>query len=41
MMYRMPAGMFTGLKGLDLGALGIPSEQEYIAAYCTRTGRSR
>ena len=39
MMYRMPAGMFTGLKGLDFAALGIPSEAEYIAAYCRRTGR--
>ena len=39
MMYRMPAGMFTGLKGLDFSALGIPSEAEYIAAYCRRTGR--
>ena len=39
MMYRMPAGMFTGLKGLDLAALGIPSEAEYVAAYCRRTGR--
>jgi aminoglycoside phosphotransferase (APT) family kinase protein len=40
MMYRMPAGMFTGLNGLDFEALGIPSEAEYIAAYCRRTGRS-
>ncbi|MEO7411174.1 MAG: phosphotransferase family protein [Sphingomicrobium sp.] len=39
MMYRMPAGMFTGLDGLDFAALGIPSEQDYIAAYCRRTGR--
>jgi aminoglycoside phosphotransferase (APT) family kinase protein len=39
MMYRMPAGMFTGLKGLDFAALGIPSEQDYIEAYCRRTGR--
>ena len=39
MMYRMPAGIFTGLAGLDLAALGIPSEAEYIAAYCRRTGR--
>jgi aminoglycoside phosphotransferase (APT) family kinase protein len=39
MMYRMPAGMFTGLKGLDLDALGIPSEEAYVAAYCQRTGR--
>jgi aminoglycoside phosphotransferase (APT) family kinase protein len=39
LMYRMPAGLFTGLAGLDLDALGIPSEQEYVAAYCRRTGR--
>ena len=39
MMYRMPAGMFTGLNGLDLAELGIPSEEKYIAAYCRRTGR--
>ena len=39
MMYRMPAGMFTGLDGLDFAALGIPSEEDYIAAYCRRTGR--
>jgi aminoglycoside phosphotransferase (APT) family kinase protein len=39
MMYRMPAGMFTGLKGLDLDDLGIPSEEEYVASYCRRTGR--
>ena len=40
MMYRMPAGMFTGLSGLDFAALGIPTEEQYIAAYCARTGRS-
>ncbi len=39
MMYRMPAGMFTGLDGLDYDALGIPNEADYIAAYCRRTGR--
>lgn len=39
MMYRMPAGMFTGLAGLDLAELGIPREEEYVAAYCERTGR--
>jgi len=41
MMYRMPAGMFTGLKGLDLADLGIPTEEDYVAAYCARTGRDR
>jgi aminoglycoside phosphotransferase (APT) family kinase protein len=39
LMYRMPAGIFTGLAGLELGALGIPSEEEYVTAYCRRTGR--
>ncbi len=39
LMYRMPAGIFTGLKGLDLATLGIPSEEKYVAAYCRRTGR--
>jgi aminoglycoside phosphotransferase (APT) family kinase protein len=39
MMYRMPAGITTGLAGLDLPALNIPSEAEYVAAYCSRTGR--
>ena len=39
MLYRMPAGIFTGLGGLDLAALGIPSEDDYVAAYCRRTGR--
>jgi aminoglycoside phosphotransferase (APT) family kinase protein len=40
MMYRMPAGMTAGLAGMDLAALNIPSEEEYVAAYCARTGRS-
>ena len=39
MMYRMPSELFTGLAGLDLAALNIPSEAEYVAAYCRRTGR--
>jgi len=39
LMYRMPAGLFTGLAGMDLEALGIPSEDDYVAAYCRRTGR--
>ena len=28
------------LRGADLKALGIPSEEEYVEAYCRRTGRS-
>ena len=39
LMYRMPGGVFSGLAGLDLEALGIPSEEEYVAAYCRRTNR--
>jgi aminoglycoside phosphotransferase (APT) family kinase protein len=39
MVYRMPAGVSTGLAGLDLAALNIPSEEEYVGAYCRRTGR--
>jgi aminoglycoside phosphotransferase (APT) family kinase protein len=39
MMYRMPQGMSAGLVGRDLRALNIPSEADYVAAYCRRTGR--
>jgi len=35
MMYRMP----DALAGHDLAALNIPSEADYVAAYCRRTGR--
>lgn len=42
MAYHLPAGIrqFPGLNGLDLAALGIPTEAEYLAAYCRRTGRA-
>jgi aminoglycoside phosphotransferase (APT) family kinase protein len=39
MMYRMPSELATGVAGLDLPALNIPSEQDYVDAYCGRTGR--
>ncbi len=39
MVYRMPPGLSTGLAGLDLAALNIPSEADYVDAYCRRTGR--
>ena len=39
MLWRLPAGEVGGLRGLDLLPLGIPSEAEYLAAYCARTGR--
>ena len=41
MMYRMPPGVTAGLVGTDLSAMGIPTEAEYVAAYCARTGRQR
>ncbi|HLO95440.1 MAG TPA: phosphotransferase [Burkholderiaceae bacterium] len=34
------AGAAQGLAGLDLAALGIPSEADYIRRYCERTGRA-
>jgi aminoglycoside phosphotransferase (APT) family kinase protein len=39
MVWRLPGGEFRGLLGQDLKALGIPTEQEYLDAYCRRTGR--
>jgi aminoglycoside phosphotransferase (APT) family kinase protein len=39
MMYRMPPTETAGLVGRDLAELGIPTEDEYVAAYCERTGR--
>jgi aminoglycoside phosphotransferase (APT) family kinase protein len=40
MIYRIPSIGTSGLLGVDLAAHNIPSEAEYIAAYCRRTGRS-
>ena len=39
MAYYLPAGTGRGFVGADLAALGIPSEADYLAAYCRRTGR--
>lgn len=39
MMYRMPPHIVAGLVGADISALGIPSEEDYLAAYCARSGR--
>jgi len=41
MAWRLTPGEFRGIAGADLAALGIPSESEYVAAYCRRTGRER
>lgn len=40
MMYRMPPDIVAGLAGADLTTLNIPSEREYLASYCARTGRA-
>jgi aminoglycoside phosphotransferase (APT) family kinase protein len=40
MSWHIPPGQFRGIAGLDLAALGIPSEREYVDAYCKRTGRA-
>jgi aminoglycoside phosphotransferase (APT) family kinase protein len=39
MMYRMPPDIPGGIRGTDLATAGLPSEREYIAAYCCRVGR--
>jgi len=39
MSWNVAPGIFRGLLGHDLAALGIPSEQEYVAMYCERVGR--
>jgi aminoglycoside phosphotransferase (APT) family kinase protein len=40
MMYHMPSHIVAGLAGVDLAALNIPSEEDYVAAYCRRVGRT-
>jgi len=40
MGWHIPPGAFRGIAGLDHAALGIPSEAQFIASYCQRTGRS-
>lgn len=39
MQWRLPhASGFRGLGGIDRAALGLPSEEDYVAAYCRRRG---
>jgi len=40
MSWHIPPGAFRGIGGLDLAALGIPDEREYIRRYCERTQRT-
>jgi aminoglycoside phosphotransferase (APT) family kinase protein len=37
--WHVPPGHFRGIAGLDLAALGLPTEQEHLARYCQLTGR--
>lgn len=37
MSWHIPPGSFRGIGGLDLAALGIPLESEYIRRYCDST----
>ena len=40
MAWHIPADLWRGVAGLDLPALGIPREAEYVRRYEERTGRS-
>jgi aminoglycoside phosphotransferase (APT) family kinase protein len=40
MMYRMPSSIVASVGGADLGAMNIPTESDYLAAYCRRTERT-
>ena len=39
MAWRMEPTLIPGLMGEDFGLLNIPSEADYVADYCRRTGR--
>ena len=40
MMYHISPHIVPGVAGVDLKALNIPSEADYVAAYCKRAGRA-
>ena len=40
MSWHIEPGQFRGIAGLDLAALGIPSQEDYIARYAARTGKT-
>jgi len=39
MSWHIPPGQFRGISGLDYAQLGIPTEAQYVEAYCRRLGR--
>ncbi len=38
--YINPPEAFRGMRGLDLATLGVPTQDEYLAMYARRTGRT-
>ena len=40
MSWHIPATLWRGIGGLDLAALGIPSESDYVNLYANKTGLS-
>ena len=40
MPYRLGPSTLGGVLGAPLAEMGLPSESEYVATYCRRTGRS-
>jgi aminoglycoside phosphotransferase (APT) family kinase protein len=40
MVWNIGADLFRGLGGHDLVGTGIPTQEDYVASYCRRTGRS-
>jgi aminoglycoside phosphotransferase (APT) family kinase protein len=40
MTWRLPSGLFRGIGDFDKAELGLPTEEQYIEAYCRRTGRA-
>ncbi|HTQ77549.1 MAG TPA: phosphotransferase [Burkholderiales bacterium] len=40
MSWHIPSTLFRGMGGRPLAELGIPTEREYVEAYCRRTGRT-
>ena len=36
---QLKGGRFSGMSGQDINEIGIPTQDEYIAMYCDRTGR--
>ena len=40
MAWHIEPGLFRGIGGLDLAALGIPGEREYVQRYCERVAQS-